>query len=642
MKKLNFYCAIIFAMYTIIPVTAQINLVANGDFEATNVWTSWNTTLSNGDLWGGAASGSGCSARSGSKYIWFGDQSQSVGVDEGVENTYQTLTIPSTATACNLYFLASINTEETGSTAYDFMRIRIRSSTGALLHDWGSISNVNGSFGIPGCQNWVSYFANTSLPSTLFGQVLRLSFEFSSDVSEPTIFRLDSVALVYTSGSNCTYSLTNPNYNCPSSSANNYTNISAVTTQTGCAWTASVTTGNSWLSTMSSGTGTGNISISVTANTGQTPRVGTITAGGQIFTILQPGSCTYSLSLETYLCASAAANNYNNISNVTTQAGCPWNATVMTGGSWLSTSSSGSGNGSLSISVQANTQSISRVGTIRIGTQSITVTQPGTCIYSLSTAAYTLANASTNTYPNIATVYTQAGCSWTAFVTSGSSWLGTLSTGNGDGTISITAAANTSSMERFGTINVNGQTLSITQPGACLYTLSTKTYTCTNAMANNYGNISNVSTTALCPWSANVTSGSAWLSSTSGATGNGSISISVTQNTGTSSRTATIDVKGDSLKVTQPGSLVNGINELSKIKQFSISPNPVSTILTIEVINKDITLFSVYDITGRKVIDQEFENQIITRLNVSELQSGIYLLKTNLDGANSGLRFVKE
>lgn len=60
-------------------------------------------------------------------------------------------------------------------------------------------------------------------------------------------------------------------------------------------------------------------------------------------------------------------------------------------------------------------------------------------------------------------VTTAAGCAWTA--QSDAAWLTTTSTGNGNGTVNYTVAANPTTSQRVGTITVSGQTHTVTQAG---------------------------------------------------------------------------------------------------------------------------------------------------------------------------------
>src|SRR5204863_5202832 len=71
----------------------------------------------------------------------------------------------------------------------------------------------------------------------------------------------------------------------------------AVTAGTGCSWT--VTSSGAWMTTIpgASASGNGTDSYSVAANTGTTSRTGTMTIGGQTFTVTQAGApCTFTIS----------------------------------------------------------------------------------------------------------------------------------------------------------------------------------------------------------------------------------------------------------------------------------------------------------------------------------------------------------
>lgn len=346
----------------------QTNLLVNGGYESN--FASWFAAAPNGNLWAGIGS---CTPAVGQRYSWLADQNEAFGINNAVEDIYQTVTIPSTSGACVLTFQTSINTlESTTGTAYDFMTFNIRSTTGTLLYSSGSLSNLNGVYGIPGCQSWVSYF--DSLPSSLFGQTVRFSIEYETDGSLPTIFRVDNVAL--TSYPNCTYSLTASTYQCPDQNAAVLSSVSNVIAPSFCSWTAQVLTGASWLSTTSNGTGNGSIDITVTQNTGPA-RTGTIDVNGTILTVNQPAlSCTYSLSQSNVILPDHAANTYNSIALVSTQSNCSWTASVTSGNTWLVTSSSGTGAGSLSVVVLENTTGALRTATVDVEGQIITIIQP--------------------------------------------------------------------------------------------------------------------------------------------------------------------------------------------------------------------------------------------------------------------------
>lgn len=88
----------------------------------------------------------------------------------------------------------------------------------------------------------------------------------------------------------CTYSLSQSSQNLPSGAGGNSVNI---TTQAGCTW--AVAEGEGWLTaTNPSGTGSGTVSYSVTANDGICgPRTALVSIGGPILTVTQAGKPDY-------------------------------------------------------------------------------------------------------------------------------------------------------------------------------------------------------------------------------------------------------------------------------------------------------------------------------------------------------------
>lgn len=147
-------------------------------------------------------------------------------------------------------------------------------------------------------------------------------------------------------------------------------------------WTASVTSGGSWLSITSglSGMDAGTITSSYDQNTGS-QRTGTIrvtaseATGSPIdVTVTQSGPCTYSISpTSEHFSSSGGTDSVS----VTAESGCDWTAT--SNDSWISiiSGSSGSGNGTVSYSVSSNSSANSRTGTMTIAGEIFTVTQSG-------------------------------------------------------------------------------------------------------------------------------------------------------------------------------------------------------------------------------------------------------------------------
>jgi hypothetical protein len=177
--------------------------------------------------------------------------------------------------------------------------------------------------------------------------------------------------------SSCTYSLSATQVSVGSSASSG--NTVGVTAGSGCAWTA--TSNTAWIGITGgiSGSGNGTVTYSVQANTATASRQGTLTVAGQTFTVTQAGasggtSCSFTLS-PTQADYGAAATT--GAVNVTAGAGCNW--TAVSNVTWISITSgaSGSGNGSMNYSVQANSATASRQGTLTIADQTFTVTQQG-------------------------------------------------------------------------------------------------------------------------------------------------------------------------------------------------------------------------------------------------------------------------
>jgi hypothetical protein len=314
----------------------------------------------------------------------------------------------------------------------------------------------------------------------------------------------------------------------------------------GCLWTA--VSNNAWITITSgsSGSGSGTISFSVAPNSGTSSRTGTITAGGETFTITQASTaCTYSLSPSTQSVPTAGGT-----AAVTMTAGsaCSWNAS--SNSAWLTVTggASGSGNGTISLSAAENPDSTSRTGTITAGGKSVTVTQAGApCTYSLVPAAQSMPAAGGTGSVGVSA---GGGCSWTA--TSNAAWLTVTSgQGTGAGTISFNVGANASTSPRTGTITAAGQTVTVTQAGAgCTYSVAPLTQAIPAAGGSSSAA---VTTSESCSWTA--ASNDPWITITGGASGsgNGAVSFSVAPNPASSSRTGTITAGGRAISVTQPG-----------------------------------------------------------------------------------------
>jgi hypothetical protein len=148
-----------------------------------------------------------------------------------------------------------------------------------------------------------------------------------------------------------------------------------VTTTPGCVWSA--TSNASWLIVTSGGTGSssGIVNYTVAPNTLTSSRSGTLTVAGQTVTVMQAAAaCSYAVSPTS---ASPASGGGAASIGVTTTSGCAW--TASSNASWLTVTAgaSGSGSGTVTYSFTANISASSRIGTLTVAGQTVTVTEEG-------------------------------------------------------------------------------------------------------------------------------------------------------------------------------------------------------------------------------------------------------------------------
>jgi hypothetical protein len=143
----------------------------------------------------------------------------------------------------------------------------------------------------------------------------------------------------------------------------------------GCVWT--VKTDVTWieLSWFATGTGNGSVTYTVLPNNGTGSRTGTLSIGGQLLTITQLSSCSYSLSAPS---ASVGPGTGAGSINVTAPSNCAWTAATDSPG-WLTITAgfSGSGNGTIGFSATANPALTARSGNLIIAGITVPVTQAG-------------------------------------------------------------------------------------------------------------------------------------------------------------------------------------------------------------------------------------------------------------------------
>ncbi len=145
------------------------NAITNGGFESGA--SGWTQTSSGG--YGLVATNR---PHSGSYSAWL------AGYNNGSDSIAQTITVPSGA---SLKYYLYITTQESGSTSYDYFRVRVYSTSGSLLGTLRTYSNASTK------NSWIS---DTVSLSAYAGQTVRISFEGTNDYSLTTSFFVDDVS----------------------------------------------------------------------------------------------------------------------------------------------------------------------------------------------------------------------------------------------------------------------------------------------------------------------------------------------------------------------------------------------------------------------------------------------------------------
>jgi Putative Ig domain/Putative binding domain, N-terminal len=321
--------------------------------------------------------------------------------------------------------------------------------------------------------------------------------------------------------------------------------INVTASNASCAWTASGLD-----VAPAGGTGSGSVVVTVPASPDPLSRILTATIAGQTLTVNQTGvGCTASLS--PYEATVPAAGGSGSVA-VTTPPGCGYNTVL--GPSWITVTSGASGpaSGTLVYSVEANSATVARSGTLSIGGQPFQITQSAVaCSVTVGTSALGSPYGSTGGSGTIAINTNGSNCAWTA--SSEVSWA-TLSPGGGtgNGSVTVTIASNAASAtSRPGTLTVNGQAINISQAGTtCTYDLQSATGTVPGGGGNG---AVGVVAPGVCAWTSS--SGSPdWLTITaSGSGGTSDVRFAAAPNPTAVPRMGQLTIAGLTYTLTQAG-----------------------------------------------------------------------------------------
>ncbi len=321
----------------------------------------------------------------------------------------------------------------------------------------------------------------------------------------------------------------------------------AVSAPAHCGWTA--VPSDSWVTITSGGTGmgSGTVSYSVTPNAGTNQRNATVDVAGATYTVMQFGSaCSFAITPNAIAATSAGGSAIVNV--VASAPACGWTAAGLG-----VTPSFGTGSGQVSVTVPPNPNPFAIDVIATIAGQTFTAHQTGiNCAVSLSTnSGSALAAGGAGTV----SVTTPPGCSYTA--TGVPSWISITSggSGTGDGVVNYSVQPNSTVMPRAITMFIGGEPLALTQAGlSCSITIDASSLSTPIASAGGSRAISVTANDASCLWTAGQIGGGGWLSTLPGAgRGTGSVSVSAIGNADALSRSADLQIGGQTVTVTQAG-----------------------------------------------------------------------------------------
>ena len=349
-----------------VPAWAQTQLIQDPGFET--VGAPWDTQNSTAGWWNLDNS---AGAHSGNRYEYLGVGSDGVTTANNVEDVlYQDVTVPSGTTSLAFTFWLKITSDDTSGIAHDTLAVEVRNTGNAGLQTVAYYSNADAN------NAWVQQsFTITGYA----GQAIRVAFHGKTDASIKTVFRVDDVSLLATTAQ----PVLSVSPAAPSTQPGSAGSLSLNVNNTGggtMSYSASVTSGSSWLTIASGGSGgnSGSIVLSYSANNTGLQRAGTVTvtasgaSGSPVnVTITQAPAATQpvlSVTPASPPTQPATAGSLNLSVNNTGSGSMTYSATVTSGSSWLSISSGGAGgnSGTIVASYSANNTASLRSGTIQV------------------------------------------------------------------------------------------------------------------------------------------------------------------------------------------------------------------------------------------------------------------------------------
>jgi hypothetical protein len=308
-----------------------------------------------------------------------------------------------------------------------------------------------------------------------------------------------------------------------------------VDTQSGCTWSAQSSAAWLVIGSISSGSGSGNVTFDASANEGDS-RSASLTVAGTTVTVAQNAApCTFTVAPMTQSLPTAGGSV---TITVGVRAGCAWTA-ASADSPWITLTSGASekGPGAAVWQVAPNAGD-ARTGTLSIAGATVTIAQAAApCTYSVVPLSE---NAPVEGALGNASVSVRPGCTWTAI--SNVPWIAISSgaAGNGPGAAAFAIAPNPGP-PRTGTLTIAGATFTVSQATVpCAYAIAPRQQFL--PFTGGTG-ATTIFTGPTCPWSAESNVPWIVILGVASGIGEGRVVFAISPNVGPA-RTGTLTVAG--------------------------------------------------------------------------------------------------
>ncbi|MCB1237320.1 MAG: hypothetical protein KDM91_19810, partial [Verrucomicrobiae bacterium] len=303
------------------------------------------------------------------------------------------------------------------------------------------------------------------------------------------------------------------------------------------AWT--VTESLAWVTVApASGDHGGTVTVTVSENPATSSRAGTLTIGGQTHTLTQQAAPPFTAIDPASRTVDHSAQSFD----VTVDSNTNWTASESL--SWVTLSpKTGAGDGTVTVTVQENPDAVPRAGNLTIGGQVLALTQ-------LDAPPFTNldpADAETDRFPRTYEIAIDSNTAWT--VVEALDWIDVSpASGTGDGAVTVTVLENDALPDRMGAFTIGGATHTVTQHGIPVYTNLDPPARAVAEGATVYP----VAVASNSDWT--VTESLDWVSvDTAAGSGDGTLNLTLDENTGPDARTGEIQIGASLHTITQAG-----------------------------------------------------------------------------------------